>query len=82
MLCPELPPRRRYSTRIQKQLGTVLQAVVHVNMADPTFSGPTKAHLASPEALEAVRSVVSQQLGAQLESRPEVLEWLRARVTR
>jgi DNA gyrase subunit B len=57
-----------------------LQAVVHVNIADPHYAGPTKDQLETPEAAEAVRVVVAEQLARHLRERPELHAMLRERI--
>lgn len=73
---PQWPLRKRHSARVRNVIAGALQAVVHVKVADPTYAGPTKDRLASPEVREAVRAVVADRLAIQLAERPEIRERL------
>ena len=90
-VAPQLPARNSASPRdaMAHNLEAVvnvngslrwLSAVVNVNIACPTFASPTKERLSSPEVTEAVRTVVSGQLAAQLASRPELRDVLLRRL--
>jgi DNA gyrase subunit B len=79
---PAIPNERRHTLQVRAALQEGLRAVVHVNVADAKFEGPTRGRLASPEAVEAVRSVVADQLARFLLEQPDLRASLAARLDR
>jgi DNA gyrase subunit B len=57
-----------------------LHAVVHIQLRDPTFTGPTKGRLSNFEAIWHLADAMAQQLPGQLARHPELAADLAARV--
>ena len=66
--------------RWQKVLAPGLLAVVHVQLHDPVFAGPTRERLESESAREAVRLAVAEAFGKHLEQAPELEAMLVKRI--
>ncbi len=58
----------------------LLDGVVHVQLLDPRFPGPTGRRLASPEAIWCVADTIAAQLPAYLARHPDLEARLRSRV--
>jgi DNA gyrase/topoisomerase IV subunit B len=71
------PPR---ASRWRHMLAPGLLAVVHVMLKDPSFAGPTRDRLDSPQAGAAVRAQVAQAFSAHLEAHPELEAMLFERI--
>src|SRR6185369_2989934 len=71
------PPRGK---RWQRALVPGLLAVVHVQLHDPVFAGPTRERLDSEPAREAVRRALAEAFGKHLEQAPELEAMLVERI--
>jgi DNA gyrase subunit B len=64
-----IPIRARAGSRFKD-----LRAVVHVDLRHPSFGGPTRGRLASPEVEAVVQQVVKEAYGDHLREQPRLLQ--------